>query len=111
MMNDFWMAMRILSLSKRLKRLILILRLGDELTYELPLDNLGQYCSGYLTKELEYHIQRLLETNIFDKYQKLVGKTVFGSVVRIDNDENTYIEIDEIRAVLPRKNRIKGEKI
>ena len=63
-----------------------------------------------LQKELEYHIQRLLETNIFDKYQKLVGKTVFGSVVRIDNDENTYIEIDEIRAVLPRKNRIKGEK-
>ena len=35
---------------------------------------------------------------------------VFGPVVRVDNDENTFIEIDELRAVLPRKNRIKGEK-
>ena len=86
------------------------IEIGDELTYELPLDNLGRTAAATLQKELEYHIQRLLETNIFDKYQKLVGKTVFGSVVRIDNDENTYIEIDEIRAVLPRKNRIKGEK-
>lgn len=86
------------------------IEIGDELTYELPLDNLGRTAAATLQKELEYHIQRLLETNIFDKYQKLVGKTVFGNVVRIDNDENTYIEIDEIRAVLPRKNRIKGEK-
>ena len=86
------------------------IEIGDELTYELPLDNLGRTAAATLQRELEYHIQRLLENNIFDKYQKLVGKTVFGSVVRIDNDENTYIEIDEIRAVLPRKNRIKGEK-
>ena len=84
--------------------------IGDELTYELPLDNLGRTAAATLQKELEYHIQRLLENNIFDKYQKLVGKTVFGNVVRIDHDENTYIEIDEVRAVLPRKNRIKGEK-
>jgi N utilization substance protein A len=86
------------------------IELGDELTYELPLDNLGRTAAATLQKELEFHIQRLLESNIFDKYQSLVGKTVFGSVVRVDNDENTYIEIDEIRAVLPRKNRIKGEK-
>jgi N utilization substance protein A len=84
--------------------------IGDELTYELPLDNLGRTAAATLQKELEYHIQRLLENNIFEKYQKLIGKTVFGTVVRVDNDENTYIEIDEIRAVLPRKNRIKGEK-
>ena len=86
------------------------IEIGDELTYELPLDNLGRTAAATLQKELEYHIQRLLENNIFEKYQKLVGKTVFGTVVRIDNDENTYIEIEEIRAVLPRKNRIKGEK-
>ena len=86
------------------------IEIGDELTYELPLDNLGRTAAATLQKELEYHIQRLLENNIFEKYQKMVGKTVFGTVVRVDNDENTYIEIDEIRAVLPRKNRIKGEK-
>ncbi len=86
------------------------IELGDELTYQLPLDNLGRTAAATLQKELEFHIQRLLESNIFFFYLKLIGKTVFGTVVRIDNEENTYIEIDEIRAVLPRKNRIKGEK-
>ena len=86
------------------------IEIGDELTYALPLDNLGRTAAATLQKELEFHIQRLLEANIFDKYQNLIGKTVFGTVARIDNDENTYIEIDEVRAVLPRKNRIKGEK-
>ena len=40
----------------------------------------------------------------------MVGHMVFGSVTRVDSDENTFIEIDELRAVMPRKNRIKGEK-
>ncbi|MDD3324675.1 MAG: transcription termination factor NusA [Sulfurospirillaceae bacterium] len=84
--------------------------IGDELTYELPLDNLGRTAAATLQKELEYHIQRLLENNIFEKYKNMVNKTVFGTVVRVDNEENTYIEIDEVRAILPRKNRIKGEK-
>ena len=86
------------------------IELGDELTYQLPLDNLGRTAAATLQKELEFHIQRLLESNIFFFFKKLIDKTVFGTVVRIDNEENTYIEIDEIRAVLPRKNRIKGEK-
>jgi N utilization substance protein A len=86
------------------------IEIGDELTYELPLDNLGRTAAATLQRELEFHIQRLLENNIFEKYQNMVGQSVFGSVVRVDNEENTYIEIDEIRAILPRKNRIKGEK-
>lgn len=86
------------------------IEMGDELTYELPLDKLGRTAAATLQRELEFHIQRLLETSIFEKYQNMVGKTVFGLVARVDNDDNTYIEIDEIRAVLPRKNRIKGEK-
>jgi len=85
------------------------IEVGDELTYKLPLDNLGRTASAVLQKELEFHIQRLLEDKIFEKYQKMIGSIVSGSVVRVDFDENTYIEIDEVRAILPRKNRIKGE--
>lgn len=84
--------------------------IGDELTYPLPLDNLGRTAASILQRELEFHIQRLLEGQIFQKYKDMVGKNVFGTVVRVDSDENTFIEIDEIRAVLPRKSRIKGEK-
>ncbi|EHH4696356.1 transcription termination/antitermination protein NusA [Campylobacter upsaliensis] len=84
--------------------------IGDELTYECSLENLGRTAVNTLHKELEYHIQKLLEQTIFDKYKNKVGQMVFGSVVRVDSEENTHIEIDELRAFLPRKNRIKGEK-
>ena len=83
---------------------------GDELTYEVRLENLGRTAVNTLHKELEYNIQKLLEETIFEKYQKMTGQMVFGSVVRVDSEDNTFVEIDEIRAFLPRKNRIKGEK-
>ena len=86
------------------------IEVNDELTYELPLDNLGRTAAATLQRELEFHIQRLLETKIFDKYKNMINRRVFGTVVRVDNEENTYIEIDEVRAILPRKSRIKGEK-
>ncbi len=97
-----------MSLSKA-KEIDPSIEVGDELTYELPLDNLGRTASAVLQRELEFHIQRLIEDKIFDKYQKKIGKIVSGSVTRVDFDENTYIEIDEVKAVLPRRNRIKGE--
>lgn len=86
------------------------IEVNDELTYELPLDNLGRTAAATLQRELEFHIQRLLEAKIFDKYKNMVNDRIFGTVVRVDNEENTYIEIDEVRAILPRKSRIKGEK-
>ena len=86
------------------------IEIDDELTYELPLDNLGRTAAATLQRELEFHIQRLLETKIFDRYKNMVGHRVFGSVVRVDHEENTYIEVNEVRAILPRRSRIKGEK-
>lgn len=84
--------------------------IGDELTYNLPLDNLGRTAAATLHRELEFHIQRLLENQIFEKYKNMIGKSIFGSVTRVDGEETTYVEFDEVQAVLPRKNRIKGEK-
>ncbi|WP_169777133.1 transcription termination factor NusA [Campylobacter mucosalis] len=95
---------------KEAKKIDNAIELGDELTYELSLDNLGRTAAQTLHKELEYHIQRLVEEQIFHKYSQMEGQIVFGSVVRVDENENTFIEIDELRAILPRKNRIKGEK-
>jgi len=86
------------------------IEVGDELTYELPLDNLGRTAAATLHRELEFHIQRLLENQIFDKYKNMVGDTIFGTVTRVDNEEATFVEFDEIRAIMPRRNRIKGEK-
>lgn len=82
---------------------------GDELRYELSLENMSRSAVNTLYKELEFHIQRLIETQLFEKYKSQVGKIVSGSVVRVDDEGNTFVEIDEIRAFLPKKNRIKGE--
>ena len=84
--------------------------IGDEARYDLDFENLGRNGINTLHKELEYHIQRLIETQLFEKYKSQMGKIVAGTVVRVDERENTYVEIDEIRAVLPMRNRIKGEK-
>ncbi len=86
------------------------IEIGDELTYELSLNNLGRTAASTLHKEFEYHIQRALEKVIFEKYKNKIGQIVFGTVTRIDPQENTYIEINEVQAILPKKNRIKGEK-
>ena len=84
--------------------------IGDELTYDVELDNLGRTASATLYGELEFHIQRKVEENILGKYQDKIGKRVAGNVVRVDEIESTFIEIDEVRAIMPKKFRIKGEK-
>ncbi|MCI5969471.1 transcription termination factor NusA [Helicobacter sp.] len=86
------------------------IKVGDELRYELSLEDMSRSAVNALFKELEFKIQRLIETQLFDKYKSQVGKIVSGNVVRTDNLGNTYIEIDEIRAILSKKNRIKGEE-
>ena len=86
------------------------LEIDDELTYPIALDDMGRTAAAVLYRELEYHLQRLLEQNIFERYRQKVGEAVSATVVRVDNDENTYLEYKETRAILPMKSRIKGEK-
>ena len=85
------------------------LDIGDELRYDINMENYGRNFVNIMHRELENEIQKLIENEIYKKYSKKEGKIVSGQVVRVDTEGNTYIEIDEIRALMPRKNRIKGE--
>lgn len=85
------------------------IEIDDELNYDINLEDLGRTASQTLLRELNYHIQRLLEEKIFEKYTDRIGTMVFGSVTGVDDKETTYIEIDDLKAFMPRKNRIKGE--
>ncbi len=84
--------------------------IDDEVTYQLSLDNMGRTAAAILYRELEYHIQRLLEQNIFGKYKEKIGELISAPVTSVDGNENTFLEYREVRAVLPMKSRIKGEK-
>ena len=83
--------------------------LGDQLQIDHDLEDYGRTAASQLHREIEYHIQRLVEDEIYNKYRSKVGTLVSGRVTRVDSQNNTYIEVDEIRAVLPMKSRIKGE--
>lgn len=83
--------------------------IGDQLQYEHKLEDYGRTAAGQLHREIEYHIQRLVEDELYSKFKNKVGSIISGRVTRVDAANNTFIELDEIRAVLPMKSRIKGE--
>ena len=83
--------------------------LDDQLQIDHNLEDYGRTGASSLHREIEYHIQRLVEDELFNKYKSKIGTLVSGRVTRVDSQNSTYIEVDEIRAVLPMKSRIKGE--
>jgi N utilization substance protein A len=84
--------------------------LGDELRSTFVLEEHGRTASHNLFRELQYHIQRRVEQNLFEKYREKVGSILIGTVNRIDDKDNTFIEIGELKGILSQRNRIKGEK-
>ncbi len=86
------------------------LELGDQLKEEFILENHGRTASANLFRELEYHVQRRVEQDLFEKYKEQVGTVMLGSVNRVDADDNTHVEIGELKGILTLRNRIKGEK-
>lgn len=86
------------------------LEVGDELRTPFILEEHGRTASFNLFKELQYHIQRQVEADLFEKYREKVGHIMIGTVNRVDEKENTFIEIGELKGLLSQRNRIKGEK-
>ena len=83
--------------------------LGDELQIPHDLEEYGRTGASQLHREIEYHIQRLVEDEVYNKYKSKIGTIVTGRVTSVDAQNSTFIDVDEIRAVLPMKSRIKGE--
>lgn len=86
------------------------IELGDELRSNFILEEHGRTASHNLFRELQYHIQRQVEQDLFEKYREKVGSIMMGTVNRIDDKDNTFIEIGELKGILSQRNRIKGEK-
>ena len=83
--------------------------IGDEFQIEHDIESHGRTAAMTLYREIEYHVQRLVEDELYNKYREKVGTIVNGRVTRVDDKQTTYIEMDEVRAILPMKSRIKGE--
>ena len=85
------------------------IEVGDELKEEFVLEDHGRTASANLFRELEYHVQRRIEQDLFEKYREKVGTVMLGTVNRIDADDNTHVEIGELKGIMTLRNRIKGE--
>jgi N utilization substance protein A len=85
------------------------IEIGDQFQIEHNLEDHGRTAAMSLHREMEFHIQRLVEDDLFSKYKSKIGTIATGRVTSVDSDQSTYIEMDEVRAVLPMKSRIKGE--
>ncbi len=67
----------------------------DELRSEFNIEDYGRTASANLYQELQYHIQRRVERVLFEKYKQKIGTILIGTVTRVDDKENTYIEIGD----------------
>lgn len=85
------------------------IELGDQLKEAFILEDHGRTASANLFRELEYHVQRRIEQDLFEKYREKVGTVMLGTVNRIDAEDNTHVEIGELKGVMSLRNRIKGE--
>lgn len=83
--------------------------LDDQLQVPHNLEEYGRTGASQLHREIEFHIQRAVEDDVYTKYKSKVGTLVNGRVTSVDAQNNTFIEVDEVRAILPMKSRIKGE--
>ncbi len=108
-LQDEHLSKTVVAISKARKEYDDQIEPGDELQEEYDINSYGRTAASNLNRELKYHIQRLVEDQLHKKYKSKVGKIVSGRVTRVDGNNSTYIELDEIKAVLPQKNRIKGE--
>jgi N utilization substance protein A len=81
---------------------------GDKIRSEIHLEDYGRTAAANLFHELEYHIQRRIEQDLFEKYKAKVGSIIIGTVSRVDDGGNTYVEIGELKGILSMRNRIKG---
>ena len=85
------------------------IEIGDQLRSDFVLEDYGRTAAANLFKELEYHVQRRVEQDMFERYKSRVGTIIIGTVSRVDSNENTYTEIGELKGILSQRNRIKGE--
>ncbi len=85
------------------------IEIGDQLRSQFVLEDYGRTAAANLFKELEYHLQRQIEQDMFERYKSKVGTIIIGTVSRVDEKGNTYTEVGELKGILSQRNRIKGE--
>ncbi|MRJ07111.1 MAG: transcription termination/antitermination protein NusA [Epsilonproteobacteria bacterium] len=84
--------------------------LGDTIKIPIDIGELGKRGAYNFQREFEREIIRLLENEIYRKLLSKLGTIISGEVMKVDNDGNTWVDLGQVKGVLPLRNRIKGEE-
>ena len=108
-LEDEEIAAGFIALSRAIEEVDPDVEVEDQFQIPHALEDHGRTAAARLHREIEFHIQRLVEDELYNKYKNKIGTVVTGRVTRVDSEQATFIEMDEVRAILPMKSRIKGE--
>lgn len=88
------------------------MQVGDELRLPHDLVKFGRNGSETLYQNIERQIEEFKSNSLYFKYKDRIGEKIQAKVVHIDSDETTILDIndEDVKAVIKRRDRIKGEK-
>jgi len=84
-------------------------QVGDELRWELPLEEFGRNAILVAKQILVQKVREAERTNIYETYKDRVNEIVTGTVQQVDRG-NVLVNLGRVEAMLPWREQIRGEK-
>jgi len=84
--------------------------LGDEVRWELPLDQFGRNAILVAKQILVQKVREAERSQIFDEYKDRVNQIIVGTIQQIDRG-NVLVNLGRVEALLPYREQIRGEKL
>ncbi|MFH1842817.1 MAG: transcription termination factor NusA [bacterium] len=82
---------------------------GDEVRWELPLDQFGRNAILVAKQILVQKVREAERSQIFDEYKDRVNEVIVGTIQQVDRG-NVLVNLGRVEALLPYREQIRGEK-
>jgi N utilization substance protein A len=83
---------------------------GDEVRWELPLDQFGRNAILVAKQILVQKVREAERSQVFEEYKDRVNEIVVGTIQQIDRG-NVLVNLGRVEALLPYREQIRGEKL
>ncbi|MFO7654393.1 MAG: transcription termination factor NusA [Candidatus Krumholzibacteriia bacterium] len=84
--------------------------IGDEVRWELPLDQFGRNAILVAKQILVQKVREAERTQIYDEYKDRVNEIIVGTIQQVDRG-NVLVNLGRVEALLPYREQIRGEKL
>ncbi len=82
---------------------------GDEVRWELPLEEFGRNAILVAKQILVQKVREAERSQIFDEYKDRANEIIVGTIQQIDRG-NVLVNLGRVEALLPYREQIRGEK-